>query len=75
MSVTDYLLGHGIVVPSSFRPENVRAISGDGLTFAGYGLNLTTNLREGFVATVPAPSTLIVCFLPALVLAKRRRGG
>ncbi len=75
-SLTEYLLSHGIQIPSGFRPENVRAISGDGLTFAGYGLNLTTNLREGFVATIPAPaSAMILLLAPALSLRQRRTLG
>lgn len=49
----DYLAQQGVAVPTNYMLESVYAISGDGLTFGGQARNLTTNIREGFVATVP----------------------
>jgi probable HAF family extracellular repeat protein len=71
LALIDYLSLFGVSVPLTFRPEYVQAISGDGLTFGGYGFNTLTNLREGFVATVPAPASAV--FLLAPLFASRRR--
>jgi probable HAF family extracellular repeat protein len=68
--LSDYLGAHGVVVPAGYRLEDVYAISGDGLTFGGVARNLSTNVREGFVATVPAPCSLLILLGPAL---RRRR--
>ncbi len=55
----EYLALHGVEVPAGFHLEYVYAISGDGLTIGGSARNLTTNNFEGWVATIPGPST---CF-------------
>jgi uncharacterized membrane protein len=65
--LSDYLLAAGITPPAGYRLSAVRAISADGLTFAGYATNLQTFVQQGFVATVPTPSSsLILLLLPAL---------
>jgi probable HAF family extracellular repeat protein len=68
--LSDYLGAHGVVVPAGYRIEDVYAISGDGMTFGGVARNLSTNVREGFVATVPAPCSLLILLAPTL---RRRR--
>ena len=72
--LSSFLLMHGIGTPANYRLESVRAISGDGLTFGGYGVNLTTNIREGFVATIPSPGTVVALLLAPFAAARRRRG-
>jgi probable HAF family extracellular repeat protein len=64
--LSDYLTSHGVIVPAGYRLEDVYAISGDGLTFGGVARNLSTNVRQGFVATVPAPCSLLILLAPAL---------
>ncbi len=71
--LTDYLALHGVAVPADFNPLYVYAISGDGLTFAGSGRNLSANVFEGFVATIPSPGTAVVLLAPAF--SRRRRRG
>jgi len=69
--LSDYLTSYGVAIPAGYRLEGLRAISGDGLTFAGFARNLATSHAEGFVATVPPPASVMVLVLP--VLAHRRR--
>lgn len=69
--LSDYLQAHGVGIPTGYRLEEVLAISGDGLSFAGAARNLASNHAAGFVATIPAPSSILVLALPAL--ARRRR--
>ena len=69
--LSSFLLMHGIGTPANYRLESVRAISGDGLTFGGYGVNLTTNIREGFVATIPSPGTVVALLLAPFAAARR----
>ncbi len=69
--LTDFLKLHGINAPSQYRLEEVRAISGDGLTFAGMARHLPTNRPEGFVATIPAPGTAIVLLVSTVGLVRR----
>lgn len=66
-----FLSTYGLVTPIGYRLEEVTAISGDGLTFGGLARNLVTNDREGFVATIPAPSAALVLLTP--IIAPRRR--
>jgi probable HAF family extracellular repeat protein len=73
VTLTHYLSLHGISVPSEWRLEQIYAISGDGLTFAGEARS-PAGIRQGFVATVPAPAGLLV-FMCAAPLALRRRRG
>ncbi len=72
MLLSGYLDSHGIEVPAGYRLEEVRAISGDGLTFGGFARHLTTNDREGFVATIPSPGTAVVILLAPALLGRRR---
>lgn len=69
--LSDFLLAHGVAAPPGYQLQEILAISGDGMTFGGLALNLTTNIREGFVATIPEPSALVVFFAP--LLSRRRR--
>jgi probable HAF family extracellular repeat protein len=62
---------HGVQPPLGYRLEQVRAVSGDGMTFAGVARNLGTNLREGFVATIPSPTLSALILAP--MLFRRRR--
>jgi probable HAF family extracellular repeat protein len=71
--LADYLAASGVTVPAGYRLEQIYAISGDGLTFAGQAKNLTANTWEGFVATVPAPGSVLVLLLPAIARRRRRR--
>ena len=50
------------------------AISGDGQTIAGYGIN-PDGQTQGFVVTVPAPSaiTVLVLGLTAMRMSRRRQ--
>jgi probable HAF family extracellular repeat protein len=72
--LTDLLSSSGIAVPPEWRPEYIYAISGDGFTFAGEARS-TSGVRQGFVATIPAPSGMVVVFSSALLAMRRRRGG
>ncbi len=71
--LTDFLSSNGVQLPSSFKIVTIEAISGDGLTFAGRGQNLTINEPEGWIATVPSPGTAVI--LIALPLFSRHRRG
>jgi hypothetical protein len=70
--LSDFLSHHGTLVPQGWHLDRVVAISGDGLTFAGEARS-TAGVRQGFVATIPAPSGLLVVFSSALFLVRRRR--
>lgn len=70
--LSDYLSQHGIGIPAGYRLQNLLAISGDGLTFAGFATNIATSTPEGFVATVPPPPSILVLLLPALAPRRRR---
>ena len=69
--LSDRLAAAGVSVPSNYRLESIFAESGDGLTFGDQALNLTTGVREGFVATIPPPASILILALPALVRRKR----
>ena len=68
----DYLAGQGVSVPAGVLITTCYAVSGDGRTFAGIAQDTATSFYQGFVATIPAPSTLIVSF--SLFALRRRRG-
>lgn len=61
LDAKDYLSLHGIEVPAGYKLEYVYAISGDGRTFGGAARNLSTNTKEGFVATVPGKGCFADC--------------
>jgi uncharacterized membrane protein len=71
--LSDYLSLHSVVLPPDWNLVEVYAISGDGLTFAGEARS-TSGVRQGFVATIPAPSGMLVVFSSALLVMRRRRG-
>ena len=48
----DYLLAHGVPIPSGWQLVNGTAISSDKKTIAGFGLN-PNGMIEGFVAKLP----------------------
>ena len=52
--------------------ETAMAISYDGLTFVGYGVN-PYGCEEAWVATVPEPATLLLLVLGGLALRRKRR--
>lgn len=74
LQLSDYLASSGISVPPNLKLASVLAISDDGRTFAGYTINLQTSVQEGFVATVPAPASVLSLILLAPCLRRRRRG-
>jgi len=70
VSLVDYLASSSVVVPTGWSLVDAHAVSGDGFTFAGQARS-AAGVRQGFVATVPAPAGLIV-FGSALLLRRRR---
>jgi uncharacterized membrane protein len=74
MPLAYHLALHSIEVPIDWQLRSIYAISGDGLTFAGEARS-TTGVRQGFVATIPAPSGMLVVFSSALLVMRRRRRG
>jgi probable HAF family extracellular repeat protein len=73
--LSDYLTGFGLSLPNDYRLEELYVVSGDGMTFGGLARNLTSNVPEGFVATIPSPGTAVALLLAPLVHARRRRSG
>ncbi len=61
LDAKDYLAPHGVTVPTGYKLEYVYAIAGDGLTFGGSARNLSTNKREGFIATIPGKDCMADC--------------
>lgn len=72
-TLDDYLQSHGVLVPHDWELISVFAISGDGMAFAGDARS-PAGVRQGFVATIPAPAGVAVLILPALLCLRRRRG-
>jgi probable HAF family extracellular repeat protein len=72
--LSDYLALHQVTISQDWNLIEVYAISGDGLTFAGEARS-TSGVRQGFVATIPAPSGVLVVFSSALLVMRRRGGG
>ena len=66
-----FLTDNGVDVPGDYQLSEVYAVSGDGLTFGGLCRNLVTGQKEGFVATVPSPATVMVLLTPGFF--RRRR--
>ncbi|HNO80561.1 MAG TPA: PEP-CTERM sorting domain-containing protein [Phycisphaerae bacterium] len=64
---------HGVDL-SGWRLVSATAISDDGLTIAGLGINESLGtFRRGFVVTLPEPGTCLMVSIGVLALAKRRR--
>jgi len=67
--LSDYLTSRGVTIPAGVNLEYCTGISADGSTIIGWATGAIT--PQGFVATVPAPtSTLVLLTLP---LVRRRR--
>jgi uncharacterized membrane protein len=73
VSLNDYLVMNGVVLPSGFRLRSCNAISFDGTTFAGIG-DIAGGLQSvAFTATIPGPGTVLVPGLAGAWCALRRR--
>lgn len=70
MTMVDYLAGFGISV-SGWQLTSATAISADGLTIAGDGINPAGG-QEGWVVTIPAPGS-VMGLMGMAVVKKRRR--
>jgi uncharacterized membrane protein len=70
--LSTFLVSTGLTIPSSWSLTQCYAVSGDGKTFAGYATSTTTGNVQGFVATVPGPSGILV-FGSAIFLCNLRR--
>lgn len=74
ISLADYLTSNGVTMPTGTYLLNCTSVSADGRTFAGYtGHPNGTGPSVGFIATIPAPSSLAVVGIGALMAARRRR--
>ena len=71
--LSDYLISNGVTVPTGVMLSAVTAISADGCTFAGYTSNTSPGGIQGFVATVPTPSSGACAVGMVGVLSLRRR--
>ena len=71
MRLDNFLINHGVVIPTGVTLSEVTAISADGRTFAGW-TNGSMGV-QGFVATIPAPSGVIVLVATTCSWALRRR--
>ena len=69
MLLQDYLSSHGVSVPTGVRLEIAYDVSADGRTFSGRAM--VNGLRQTFVATIPAPATLVL--LSAVLMFPSRR--
>lgn len=71
----DMLTASGLELPTGWRLERLTGISDDGQTFAGFAEQEGTLHRQGFVATIPAPSSAIslVCGGAVDLLRRRRK--
>jgi uncharacterized membrane protein len=69
----DYLVANGVTIPVGVSLANCTAVSADGRTFAGYTTNSSPGGIQGFVATVPTPSSAACAVGMVGVLSLRRR--
>ncbi len=68
----DFLLGLGISGLEGWRLTDVSAVSPDGLTLVGTGIN-ADGIAEGWVARIPSPSSGVVLVIGTLLVRRRRR--
>jgi len=73
ISLDSYLNQYGVTVPDGWTLSKCFAVSGDGLTFAGEATT-SSGLISGFVATIPAPGSVVVLGVLAVVRRRRSRG-
>ena len=66
VNLRDSLISQGLDL-TGWRLLTAESVSADGLTIVGTGEN-PMGLREGWVATIPEPSTIVLAALAALVL-------
>ncbi|MBL9001329.1 MAG: hypothetical protein JNK25_09360 [Phycisphaerae bacterium] len=74
MPLDEYLLGHGVPIPAGVRLLDCYSVSGDGMSFGGIAVD-RFNVRVGFVATVPAPGTMVAFAGGVLACFRSRRHG
>lgn len=72
MPLSDYLTANGVQIPAGFSLFTCSAVSADGLTFSGWGNGPTPNIN-GWVATIPAPGTVVILALGGVISSRRRR--
>jgi probable HAF family extracellular repeat protein len=70
--LSTYLTDFGVTIPTGWSLTAVHAVSGDGMTFAGYANNTSTGQHQGFIATVPSPASFVPLFLVVSLGALRR---
>lgn len=75
MQLATYLRQSGLELPSNLYLETCTGISADGRVFCGKVLDTTTRIHRGFVAVIPAPSSLALLGLTGLAATRRRRVG
>lgn len=72
--LANYLTANGVTIPAGLNLFTCTAISADGLTFAGYTRATVDNPQiQGFIATIPTPSTLAAFGLAGAFATRRRR--
>jgi uncharacterized membrane protein len=69
-TLAGYLSSQGVQAPSGWNLIKATSISADGRTIAGYAQR--GNEFQGFVVTIPAPSTFVVVGVGLFCLARRR---
>ncbi len=68
--LSDYLSSFGVSVPDNYYLRTLEGISGDGRTFVGLAVP-TSGPSVPFVATIPAPGSVVV--IGVLAVLRRRR--
>jgi uncharacterized membrane protein len=70
-SMKDVLTGYGLD-STGWTLTAARGISSDGLTIVGYGIN-PQGLTEGWIVTIPEPTSVAIMILGASIIASKRR--